>query len=108
MQGFEMIKYNVEVHSDGSIHWYFNGLRHCEHGPAYIDDGGYSYYINGRLHNENGPASVHPHKQGWYLEGLEYTEEKFNAEMKRRRKLESSCDGKVVEIEGKKYRLTEI
>jgi len=40
------------------------------------------------------------------LNGKQYTEKEFNAEMQRRNS--PSCDGQIVEIEGKKYRLQEM
>ena len=42
-----MIKYDVEVHTDGDKHWYLNGERHREDGPA-IEwaDGHKSWYLN--------------------------------------------------------------
>ena len=37
----------------------------------------------------------------WYLDGIKMTEEEFNLKTK-------SCTGKIVEIDGKKYRLIEV
>lgn len=46
----------------GAKHWYINGIRHREDGPAieWIDENEKClikrYYINGQLHREDGPA----------------------------------------------------
>ena len=74
--------YEVRLYPDGSKWWYQNGNRHRLDGPA-IE------YSDGT--------------KEWYIEGKEYTEQAFNQKVK---ELTSpTCDGKLVEIEGKKYRL---
>ena len=41
--------------------------------------------------------------KGWWIEGKQYSEQAFNQKVK---ELTSpTCNGKMVEIEGKKYRL---
>jgi len=77
-----MIKYEVHVYPNGSKHWYLNGKRHREDGPA-------SEWADGEKY--------------WYLNGVELAEADFNAKQKK----PESCDGKLVEIDGKKYRLVE-
>jgi len=77
-----MIKYEVHVHANGSKFWYLNGKQHREDGPAVE-------YANG--------------EKLWYLNGVGLTESDFNAKQKKH----ESCDGKLVEIDGKKYRLVE-
>jgi len=72
-----MIEYTVKVHPNGTKEWYINGKRHREDGPA-IE------YGNGN--------------KSWYLNGKKLTEDKFN-------KRKNSCNGKIVEIDGKKYKL---
>ena len=37
----------------------------------------------------------------WWLHGIKYTEAEFNAKM-------NNCNGKIVEIDGKKYKLVEV
>ena len=122
-----MIEYTVQVENNGNKAWYLNGKLHREDGPAYESaDGHKEWYLNGKLHREDGPAyeyangykywylngELHrvdgPAVEGasgfkqWYINDKELTELEFNA-------LQSpSCDGKVVEIDGKKYQLTEI
>jgi hypothetical protein len=65
---------------NGTKIWYRNGKRHREDGPA-IE------YVNG--------------DKAWYLNGDKLTEAEFNAR-------KNTCSGKVVEIDGKKYKLVEV
>ena len=61
------------------------------------------------LHPEAGPpVNVVEWVNGtkdWYLNGKLLTEQEFNDEMNNRN---NSCEGKVVEIDGKKYKLKEV
>ena len=74
--------------------------------PQYteIDDVGNKFYYSDRamktLHREDGPAieGADGYKS-WYLNGKLLSEAEFNASNK------PSCAGKVVEIDGKKYKL---
>jgi len=77
----DYIKYEVHVHPNGAKHWFLNGNLHREDGPAIESPDGEKY---------------------WYLEGEELTEEEFNARVNTKN---SSCSGKVVEIDGIKYKL---
>ena len=89
--------------ADGTKYWCLNGQFHRENGPA-IEwaDGTKHWYINGQRHRENGPAIEYVSgTKRWYINGKELTEAEFNARTK-------SCDGKVVEIDGKKYKLQEV
>jgi hypothetical protein len=53
---------------------------------------------------EDGPAIEYASgSKSWYLSGEKLTEEEFNERMN-----PTSCSGKIVEIDGKKYKLTEI
>jgi len=72
-----MKTYKVIVDDYGTKHWYHNDKRHREDGPAVE-------YADGT--------------KWWFVNGKELTEAKFNARTK-------SCNGKVVEIDGKKYKL---
>ena len=89
--------------AEGIKSWYINGQRHREDGPAIEWASGDKYwYINDQRHRENGPAIEYASgDKYWYLNGEELTEAEFNARTK-------SCDGKVVEIDGKKYKLQEV
>jgi len=79
----DYIEYNVRVYKSGSKFWYLNGKLHREDGPA-------CEYTNGDKY--------------WYLAGVEYTEKKYWEKVRG----QESCNGKVVEIDGKKYQLKEI
>ena len=66
-------------------------------------DGYKCWYLNGNLHREDGPACEWANGgKEWYLNGQELTEQEFN------KKTKSDCAGKVVEIDGKKYKLTSV
>ena len=122
-----MKTYKVEVSDNGSKSWFLNGERHREDGPAFeCADGTKFWFINGKLHREDGPACEYAdgikrwylnnklHREDgpacewasggkeWFLNGKELTEAEFNA----RTKPTASCEGKVVEIDGVKYKLT--
>lgn len=98
--------YEVRVYTDyrNSKEWYFNGKRHREDGPAVNYANGYKeWYFNGKLHRKDGPAiEFLDGSKSWYLNGKKLTQEQFNKQTKQ------SCEGKVVEIDGKKYKLTEV
>jgi endo-1,4-beta-mannosidase len=120
-----MIEYTVKVYSNGTKSWYLNGKRHREDGPAvegsdgskcwYLNDklhredgpavewsNGYKcWYLNDKLHREDGPAVEHPNGvKGWHLDGKELTEQEHKAATSK-----PTCEGKIVEIDGKKYEL---
>ena len=62
------------------------------------------FLLEGELHREDGPAIEYASgNKSWYLSGEKLTEEEFNERMN-----PTSCSGKIVEIDGKKYKLTEI
>ena len=73
-------EYTVRVYDDGSKHWYLNGKCHREDGPAIEDANGH---------------------KAWYINGKQLTKEEFNNRNK-------SYEGEVVEIKGKRYRLTSL
>jgi len=77
-----MIEYTVKVYNNGYKAWYLNGKRHREDGPA--------------VELANGDKS-------WYLNGKKLTEAEHKA-----RTSKSTCEGKIVEIDGKKYQLMEV
>jgi antitoxin component YwqK of YwqJK toxin-antitoxin module len=101
------IEYTVKVYPNGTKYWYLNGKLHREDGPAAEwSDGTKWWYLNGELHREDGPAIEWSNgTKYWYLNGECLSEEKFN---KRTNPEPDSCDGKVVEIDGKKYKLTHL
>ena len=62
-------------YSDGSQHWYLNGKRHREDGPAIIRaDGSEEWYLNGKRHREDGPAVIDAWGTQWWLNGFPHRE----------------------------------
>ena len=55
-----MIEYKVKVYNNGEKHWYLDGKRHREDGPAIKYADGSKY---------------------WYINGTNYTEQEFNEKM---------------------------
>ena len=87
-------------YSNGGKTWYLNGKYHREDGPAIECSDGYKVWcLNGKRHREDGPAIEYSDgSKEWYLNGKKYTEEEF-------KKKTENCDGRIVEIDGKKYKL---
>ena len=100
-----MIEYTVMVYADGDIYWLNkDGQRHCEHGPAVEKaNGDKSWFLNGNLHCEHGPAVEKANGvAGYYLNDERLTKEEWENRLKR------PCSGKIVEIDGVKYKLMEV
>ena len=67
------------------------------------DDGTKGWYLNDELHREDGPAiECADGTKFWYLNGDYVSEDEFLERTRR------TCNGKIVEIDGKKYKLTEV
>ena len=77
------IEYEVRVDADGDKHWYLNGERHREDGPAVeFSDGDKAWYLNGKLHREDGPAVEYEDgRKYWCLKGEYLSETLFNKRM---------------------------
>ena len=92
-------------YANGDKYWYLNGQHHREDGPAIVSvDGDKFWYLNGERHREDGPAIEYANGyKFWYLNGMELTFDEWRAKVQP----QPSCDGKVVEIDGKKYKLVE-
>ena len=101
----DYIEYKVKVYSNGDKFWYVNGQLHREDGPAVEYPNGYKeWWVNGKRHREDGPAIQHSNGyKEWFLNNKNYSAEDFFKEMNEK----SGCSGKVVEIDGKKYKLVE-
>ena len=94
-------------YSDGYKAWYLNGKPHREDGPAVeYADSGKEWWLYGKRHRADGPAVEHTDGyKAWYLDGEVLTEEEWKAQVS---KPTYSHEGKVVEIDGKRYRLAEV
>jgi hypothetical protein len=123
-----MIKYIVIVDDYGTKRWFLNDKLHREDGPAVEYTDGRNWYLNGKLHRVDGPAmecyngskywflndkfhrtdgpaiELPSGTKYWFLNGVEYTESEWS---KQTQKVKSSCVGKIVEIDGVKYKLVE-
>ena len=97
------------VEYGGDKYWYRNGKCHREDGPAVeYANGTKFWYRNSELHREDGPAIECANgDKFWYLNGKGYTESAYKAELSKR-STTPPCNGKIVEIDGKKYQLTAI
>ena len=98
-------EYTVKVYKDRT-EWFLNGKYHREDGPAVeYADGTKSWWLNGKRHRVDSPAIEYADgSKAWYLNGKEYSEEQWKKEIAKRK---NSCNGKIVEIDGKKYKLIE-
>ena len=121
-----MIEYNVKVWPNGLKEWCLNGKHHREDGPAIEKaNGNKQWYLNGKLHREDGPAiECSSGDKMWFLEGKFHREdgpavehadgEKWwflNDERlteKEHREQTQGCASKVIEIDGKQYKLVEL
>lgn len=101
----ESIVYEVVVGPNGNRVWFLNGKLHREDGPA-VDctDGHKQWRLNGELHREDGPAAVNTDgTKEWWLNGKRVSEEEHRIKTQN-----PTCNGKIVEIDGRKYKLTEV
>ena len=90
-------------YASGSKYYYINDKLHREDGPAIERaNGDKYYYINDKLHREDGPAVERANgSKAYYINGEELSKKEFNNRTK-------SCENKIVEIEGVKYKLTKV
>jgi hypothetical protein len=97
-----MIEYIVKVYPSGTKSWFLNGKLHREDGPAIEGSGGAKFwYLNDKFHREDGPAiEYYNGDKSWYLDGKKLTEQEHKAATPK-----PTCEGKIVEIDGKKYKL---
>ena len=86
----------------GNKEWYLNGDLHREDGPAVEwANGDKMWWLNGKYHREDGPAVERVDgDKVWFLNGKELTEKEHQDQTRR-------CTNKVIEIDGKKYKLVE-
>ena len=98
----EYKEYTVRVYEYKTV-WLVNGKRHREDAPAveWQDGTSREWFYNDRRHRLDGPAIEGSDRtREWWIDGVQLSEDEFN-----RRVNPAPCDGKVVEIEGRKYRL---
>jgi hypothetical protein len=90
----------------GSKEWYLNGNLHRTDGPAVeLASGSKCWYLNGKRHREDGPAVEYSDgSKYWYLNGVPYSEADWRNQLQ---KVKAPCVGKVVEVDGVKYKLVE-
>jgi hypothetical protein len=96
-------------YASGTKDWWQKGQRHRLDGPAVIlADGTKEWWQNNRLHRLDGPAIEYPNgDKRWCINHTIYSSEKhFNETIKAMQQPVATCDGKTVEIEGVKYKLT--
>ena len=98
-----MIEYNVKVWPDGHKVWCLNGKYHREDGPAIEYASGHKLWcLDGKQHREDGPAvELADGTKCWFLNGKRLTE-------KEHRDQTQACTNKVIEIDGKQYKLVEL
>ena len=91
--------------SNGDKYWYLNDHLHRTDGPAVERTNGYkAWYLNGQRHRTDGPAIEYENgDKDWYLNSKRLTEEEF-----KRQTSKDNCEDKIVEIEGRKYKLTRV
>ena len=102
-----MQTYKVTVDENKNIRWYNDKDEyHRLDGPAVEGANGYkSWYVDGKLHRLDGPAiEWSDGSKSWYVDGEDMTEKEFNEYIKPK----PSCEGKVVEVDGIKYKLTAV
>lgn len=90
-------------YADGTKKWLVEGKLHRLDGPAIeYADGTKSWYVNDKFHRLDGPAIEHADGyKGWYVEGKQMSKEEFKEYIKPK----PTCEGKIVEVDGVKYRL---
>ena len=118
--------YTVKVFDDGSKEYWFEGKRHRTDGPA-IEwaNGSKQYWFEGKLHRTDGPAAEYASgSKEYYFEGkfhrtdgpaIEYAggtkyyyfkgKKVSESALKKLVAPEPDCSNKIVEIEGKRYKL---
>jgi hypothetical protein len=91
---------------DGHKQWYVDDKLHRLGGPAVeYADGSKEWYVDDKRHRLDGPAIEDADGyKAWWVDDKKMTEKEFNEYTKPK----SSCEGKVVEVDGVKYRLVKV
>ena len=92
-------------YANGDKEWYLNGKQHRVGWPAFeCVSGNKHWYLNGNVHREDGPAIEYANgTKEWWLNDKRFASKE--AWQKALDKSKSTCDGKIVEIDGKKFKL---
>ena len=90
--------------ADGNKEWFLNDKRHRVDGPAIeLVDGTKRWFLNDKLHRTDGPAVEWAHGiKEWWLDGNKLTQAQWLEAVKPK---VTSCVGKIVEVDGVKYKL---
>ena len=101
-----MIIYTVKVSDNGDKSWWLDGKRHRVDGPAIeYADGTKFWYQNNKCHRTDGPAvELADGTKNWWLDDKCLTQAQWLEAVKPK---VASCIGKIVEVDGVKYRLVE-
>lgn len=83
--------------------WFVEDKLHRLDGPAIEGADSYkAWYVNGKLHRLDGPAIEYADNyKEWWVYSKEMTEKEFNEYIKPK----PTCEGKIVEVDGVKYKL---
>jgi hypothetical protein len=89
--------------ANGYKAWFVDGKRHRLDGPAFEwSDGSKEWWVDGKQHRLDGPAIEYADGyKAWFVDDKQMTEKEFNEYTKPK----PSCEGKVVEVDGVKYKL---
>ena len=90
---------------NGDKFWYLNGKLHRIDGPAFeCVNGNKHWYLNGNVHREDGPAIEYANgNKQWWLNNKRFSSKE--AWQKELVKSKPTCNNKIVEVDGKKYKL---
>jgi len=91
-------------YASGTKFWCLDGKLHRVDGPAVEwASGSKEWWLNGKRHRVDGPACEYADGgKHWYLDGKELTHSQWKQAVKPK---VTSCAGKIVEVDGVKYRL---
>ena len=101
-----MKTYTVKIYDDGTKFWYLDDKLHREDGPAIeCANGTKGWYLNDKRHRTDGPAIEYVNgTKEWYLNDKHLTESQWREAVQPK----ATCVGKVVEIDGVKYKLVKV
>lgn len=96
----------IEKSDEGTFYYADKKMTklHREDGPAIESPDGEEWWVNGRRHNEDGPAVAWTTVgiEEYWLGGHQVTKSEWEV---RTKKPVITCEGKVVEIDGRRFKL---